>query len=52
MGYNLGSRSKKRLEGVHPDLVRVVERAIELTEVDFTVLEGMRTVARQKKLVA
>jgi peptidoglycan L-alanyl-D-glutamate endopeptidase CwlK len=52
MGYTLGSRSKKRLEGVHPDLVRVVERAIELTEVDFTVLEGMRTVARQKKLVA
>ena len=52
MGYSLGSRSKKRLEGVHPDLVRVVERAIELTEVDFTVLEGMRTVARQKKLVA
>ncbi len=52
MGYRLGARSKKRLEGVHPDLVRVVERAIELTEVDFTVLEGMRTVARQKKLVA
>lgn len=52
MGYSLGSRSKKRLEGVHPDLVRVVERAIELTEVDFTVLEGMRTVERQKKLVA
>ena len=52
MGYSLGSRSKKRLEGVHPDLVRVVERAIELTEVDFTALEGMRTVARQKKLVA
>lgn len=52
MGYQLGNRSKERLEGVHPDLVRVVERAIELTEVDFTVLEGMRTVARQKKLVA
>ena len=52
MGYRLGTRSKKRLEGVHPDLVRVVERAIELTEVDFTVLEGMRTVARQRKLVA
>jgi len=52
MGYRLGTRSKKRLGGVHPDLVRVVERAIELTEVDFTVLEGMRTVARQRKLVA
>jgi peptidoglycan L-alanyl-D-glutamate endopeptidase CwlK len=37
---------------VHADLVRIVERAIELTEVDFTVLEGMRGVARQKELVA
>lgn len=50
--YVLGTRSRSRLEGVHPDLVKVVERAIQLTEVDFTVLEGMRTLARQKKLVA
>lgn len=52
MGYKLGSRSRSRLEGVHPDLVKVVERAIEISEVDFTVLEGVRTLARQKKLVA
>lgn len=52
MSFVLGSRSRKRLEGVHPDLVRVVERAIQITEVDFTVLEGLRTVARQRKLVA
>jgi peptidoglycan L-alanyl-D-glutamate endopeptidase CwlK len=51
MSYRLGNRSKERLEGVHPDLVAVVERAIELTKVDFTVLEGMRTLDRQKKLV-
>tara|TARA_R110002153_G_scaffold46537_1_gene131478 strand:- start:965 stop:1315 length:351 start_codon:yes stop_codon:yes gene_type:complete len=38
--------------GVHPDLVKVVERAIELTEVDFTVLEGLRDLARQKELLA
>ncbi len=50
--YVLGTRSRSRLEGVHPDLVKVVERAIQLTEVDFTVLEGMRTLERQKKLVA
>ena len=43
MTYRLGTRSKQRLEGIHTDLVKVVERAIELTEVDFTVLEGMRT---------
>ncbi len=52
MSYRLGNRSKERLEGVHPDMVAVVERAIELTEVDFTVLEGLRTLERQKTLVA
>ena len=52
MSFTLGKRSRKRLEGVHPDLVRVVECAIRNTEIDFTVLEGMRTVARQRKLVA
>ena len=31
MTYYLGKRSRARLEGVHPDLVRVVERAIEIT---------------------
>lgn len=50
MSYKLGSRSIKRLEGVHPDLVRVVKRAIEITECDFTVLEGMRSLKRQEEL--
>lgn len=49
--YQLGPRSKQRLKGVHPDLVRVVERAIEITTVDFTVLEGLRSPERQKALV-
>ena len=43
MAYNLSSRSKSRLEGVEEDLVKVVERAIELTEVDFGVIQGLRT---------
>jgi len=51
MSFVLGTKSKERLKGVHPDLVRVVERAIQLTEVDFSVLEGLRTVARQQQLV-
>lgn len=50
--YQLGPRSKMRLNGVHPDLVKVVERAIEITPVDFTVLEGLRSPDRQKELVA
>ncbi|ASV34134.1 endolysin [Candidatus Williamhamiltonella defendens] len=52
MAYKLGPRSRQRLEGVHPDLVCVVERAIQITPVDFTVLEGVRTVERQKTLLA
>lgn len=52
MGFVLGKRSLEKLNGVHPDLVRVVKRAIEITEVDFVVTEGVRTVARQKELVA
>ena len=49
--FTLSPRSYKRLEGVHPDLVRVVERAIAITEVDFVVLEGLRTKERQAQLV-
>jgi len=52
MAFKLGLRSKLRLRGVHPDLVKVIERAIQLTEVDFTVLEGLRTVAKQREYVA
>lgn len=50
MGYNLGTRSLRKLYGVHPDLVAVVQRAIEITEQDFTVLEGLRTQERQQQL--
>lgn len=49
--FTLSARSYKRLEGVHPDLVRVVERAIAITEVDFVVLEGLRTKERQAQLL-
>lgn len=51
MPYKLGLKSKFRLRGVHPDLVRVVSRAIELTSVDFTVLEGLRSTIRQVELL-
>jgi len=51
MTYSLSDRSKQRLVGVHADLVRVVARALELSEVDFAVLEGLRTPARQAELV-
>jgi peptidoglycan LD-endopeptidase CwlK len=52
MAYKLGIRSLQNLSGVHPDLVAVVKRAIQITEVDFTVIEGIRSRERQKQLVA
>lgn len=51
MIFHLSQRSLNRLEDVHPDLVSVVKLAIELTEVDFGVLEGRRSLARQRKLL-
>lgn len=51
MAYKFGERSEKRLLGVHPDLIRVMRRALEISKVDFTVLEGVRTEARQSELV-
>lgn len=50
--YNLSLRSRQRLSGVNPLLVDVVKRAIEITKQDFFVGEGVRSVERQKKLVA
>ena len=52
MAFELSNRSLSRLEGVHPDMVNVVKRAIELTTVDFGVTEGVRTLDTQKQYVA
>ena len=52
MAFKLSQRSLDRLDGVKPDLVNVVKRAIELTTIDFGVTEGLRTEERQKELVA
>jgi peptidoglycan L-alanyl-D-glutamate endopeptidase CwlK len=48
--FRLSRQSKQRLAGVNPDLVKVVERAIQLTTVDFSVSEGLRTRDRQQQL--
>lgn len=52
MAFTLSQRSKTKLIGVHPDLVRVVNRALTLTPIDFMITEGLRTKARQAELVA
>ncbi len=52
MTYSLGAKSRAELKGVHPDLVRIVERAIEITTQDFSVHDGLRTEEEQKRYVA
>lgn len=52
MAFALSQRSLSRLDGVHPDLVRVVKRAIELTAVDFAVTDGVRSLDKQKEYLA
>lgn len=51
MEQKLNERSRQRLEGVHPDLVRVVERAAELHPQAIIVTEGLRSAARQAELM-
>jgi peptidoglycan L-alanyl-D-glutamate endopeptidase CwlK len=48
----LNDRSLRNLEGVHPDLVRVVKRAAELSPMPFVVTEGLRNLERQRALKA
>ena len=50
--FVLSERSLKALRGVHPSLVRIVNQAIKISEVDFVVTEGLRTFERQKELFA
>lgn len=50
--FNFSSCSENNLTGVKPALVSVIRRALELTPVDFAVIEGLRTLERQKQLVA
>ena len=50
--FNFGERSEGCLHGVHPDLVALARKALELSVVDFGVHCGCRTSAQQKALVA
>lgn len=52
MSFSLSRKSLGKLGGVHPDLIKVVKRAIELTSVDFGITEGLRSITRQKELYA
>lgn len=51
MSFKFGKRSQDKLLGVHEDLIKVMDRAIELSGVDFAITEGVRTLDRQQALV-
>ena len=52
MSYKLSAKSLKRLEGVHPLLIAITKRAIQLTKVDFGIPSngGVRTAMQQNVL--
>ena len=49
--FKLSQRSLDRLKGVHPDLVKVVKRAIQISQYDFIVVEGLRSKETQTEYV-
>lgn len=49
-GFKMSQRSLLNLEGVHPLLSAVVEKALTYTKTDFGVIHGVRTLAEQKDL--
>lgn len=48
----LSEKNLTKLSGAHPDLQKVIKRAAAISSIDFTILEVVRTLARQKELVA
>lgn len=49
--FTFGTASRSKFRGVHPELIRVAERAIQMSPVDFGVSEGVREYDRQVELV-
>ena len=52
MSKTFSQRSIKAMIGVHPDLVKVAYRALGLCDSDFTVIEGVRTLEKQREYFA
>jgi len=44
-------RSLDNMKGLHPDLIRVINRASDTSLTSFVVTEGLRTLERQKELL-
>lgn len=48
--YQFGKKSWKKLEGIHPDLVKVMTYSIKTSIYDFSIVDGIRTAERQQAL--
>ena len=51
MSFKLSQRSKANLEGVDDRLVKVINRALEISPADFAVIEGLRSMKKQEENV-
>ena len=51
MAYRFGTRSRREMKGVHPSLIKVAFKALELTKIDFSVIDGVRTKIEQERMV-
>lgn len=52
MPFDLTPADEQKLAGVHPKLAAVIRRAARTSQQRFKVLEGLRSVERQRQLVA
>lgn len=51
MAFKFSARSLRELDGIHPDLRKVVDKALELSPFDFIITDGKRTIAEQRQHV-
>lgn len=49
--FEFSAASRSKLVGVHPDLVQVANRAIQISKIDFGIAEGLRSYERQAELM-
>jgi len=49
--FQFSIKSLNNMTGVHPDMIRVLDRGIEITPYDFGISEGLRTIEKQRENV-
>ena len=50
MSYHFGKRSKEVLASCHADLQLIAEEALKCSHIDFKIVEGHRSIERQRQL--